>query len=478
MKTPILGGSYLARYKNPTSHRMINLFPEAIPEGGENAAYLQRAPGLSFLARVGAGPIRGLWAVKDRLFVVSGSELYVTNNTFVPAFVGKITGTGRVSITDNGTQVMFACNPDGFIYNLVKNTFNQITDPDFPGAKTVGYLDGYFVFNQPNTQLLWVSDLGDGTQYNALEFVSAEGNPDNIVGIVVDHREIWVFGSNSTEVWYNAANPPPGSPLSRIEGAFNEFGCHSANTIAKMDNSVFWLGRDTRGNGMVYRANGYQAKRVSTHAVEWSIQQAGNLDDASAFTYQQDGHSFYCLSVPGWETTWCYDAATELWSERAAWVNGLWSRHQANTQANLGNKTVVGDHQNGNLYALDLAVQTDNGMPQRWLRTWPALAPDNQNYTRTQQHELRLICRSGTGNTQDPASEPVVLLRWSDDSGNTWSTERPASLGRQGDFGKRVLWRRLGLTTRLRDRVYEVSGADPVVVAIEGAEINVGGTRA
>jgi hypothetical protein len=62
MQTPILGSSYVARSVNAADSRMVNLFPEVVPEGGKQAAFLSRAPGLRFLATVGPGPIRGLWS--------------------------------------------------------------------------------------------------------------------------------------------------------------------------------------------------------------------------------------------------------------------------------------------------------------------------------------------------------------------------------------------------------------------------------
>ena len=51
-------------------------------------------------------------------------------------------------------------------------------------------------------------------------------------------------------------------------------------------------------------------------------------------------------------------------------------------------------------------------------------------------------------------------------------------MGKIGAFFYRTFWRRLGMTTKLRDRVYEVSGTDPIKIAIVGAELNVSGTNA
>jgi hypothetical protein len=68
------------------------------------------------------------------------------------------------------------------------------------------------------------------------------------------------------------------------------------------------------------------------------------------------------------------------------------------------------------------------------------------------------------------------MLRWSDDGGHTWNGERTVSMGRVGQYGTRAIFRRLGMTNKLRDRVYEISGTDPVKVAIMGAELQLSGT--
>jgi hypothetical protein len=225
MKTPILGQAYVARTINAADNRMVNLFPEATPEGSKDTGFLNRAPGLKTLANIGTGPIRAVWANQTRgedAFVVSGSEFYSINTSYVARLIGTVTGTGPVSIADNGTQLFLACNPDGFIYNKTTKVFQQITDPDFAGAITVGYIDGYFVFNQPDSQIVWVTTLLDGTSVDPLNFASAESAPDILLSLAVNNREVWLFGTNSTEVWYDAALP--GFPLAPIQGAFNEVG--------------------------------------------------------------------------------------------------------------------------------------------------------------------------------------------------------------------------------------------------------------
>jgi hypothetical protein len=476
MKTPILGSSYVARSINAADSRMVNLYPEMVPEGGKEPAFLNRCPGLRLEVVVGSGPVRGLWVLGENLYAVSGSRLYKVSPTYVVTDLGAVIGAGPVSMADNGIQLFVACNGPSYIYNANTGVFGQITDPDFPGAVTVSYLDTYFVFNEPNSQKIWVTELLDGTSIDPLDFASAEGAPDGVVGIIADHRELWVFGTNSVEVWYNGGNAE--FPLTRIQGAFNELGCAAPYSIAKMDNGLFWLGRDARGQGMVYRANGYTGQRISTHAVEWQIQQYGDLSDAIGYTYQQDGHSFYVLVFPSANTTWVYDVATQAWHERAGFVDGAFTRHRGNCQAFFNTNVMIGDHENGNIYSYDLTNYSDNGTPQKWLRSWRALPTGQNNLKRTAQHSLQLDVESGVGLNTGQGSDPQVMLRWSDDGGHTWSNEHWVSIGKIGEYGRRAIWRRLGMTMKLRDRVYEVSGTDPVKIAIMGAELVVGGTNA
>lgn len=477
MKTPILGSAYVARSVNAADNRMVNLFPEIVPEGGKEPAFLNRAPGLRLETSVGVGPIRGLWAFNNHMYVVSRNELYKVDSSYNAVLLGVVAGTtDPVSMADNGIQLFVACNGPSYIYNSQTGVFSQITDSDFPGAGTVGYLDGYFVFNEPNSQKIWVTALLDGTSVDPLDFASAEGSPDGVVGIIVDHREVWVFGINSVEVWYDSGNAD--FPLSRIQGAFNELGCVAAYSIAKMDNGLFWLGKDARGQGIVYRANGYTGQRISTHAVEWHIQQYGDLSDAIGYTYQQDGHSFYVLIFPGADTTWVYDVATQAWHERAGFVNGQFTRHRSNCQVFFNNTVLVGDYENGNIYAFDLQTYADNGAAQKWLRSWRALPTGQNNLKRTAHHSLQLDLETGVGLVSGQGSNPQVMLRWSDDGGHTWSNEHWVSIGRIGEYYRRAIWRRLGMTMKLRDRVYEISGTDPVKIDITGAELLLSGTNA
>jgi hypothetical protein len=475
VKSPILGGSVVARSVNAADNRLVNLFPEVVPEGGKEPGFLNRAPGLRLLTTVGTGPIRGMWQYGDYGYMVSGVELYKIDTAYASTLLGTVSGTGPVSMADNGTQLFIACNPKGFIYNALTGVFVEITDVDFPGAQMVGYVDGYFVFTEPNSQRYWITAILEGTSVDPLDFASAEGDPDNLVSLIIDHREIWLFGNNSIEVWYDAGAPT--FPFERIQGAVNEIGCSATYSVAKLDNSIFWLGGDKRGKGIIYRADGYTGKRVSTHAVEWQIQQYTTISDAVAYTYQQDGHAFYVLTFPTANATWVYDVSAQVWHERAGFVNGAFVRHRSNCQMQFNGTTIVGDYENSNLYAFDLDVYADNGEVQRWLRTWRALPTGQNNLKRTVHHMMQIDCETGTGLVTGQGSDPQFMLRFSDDGGHNWSNERWTSGGKIGSTNTRVIYRRLGMTLALRDRVYELSGSDPVKIAIMGADLAISPTN-
>jgi hypothetical protein len=515
MKTPILGSAYVARSVNAADARMVNLYPEIVPEAGKEPAFLNRCPGLALIGTAGTGPVRAMWSHQTRgddFYVASGEEFYQGT----ARKLGNISGTGPVSIADNGTQLFIACGEKGYIYNESTNQFAEITDPDFPGAVTVCYLDGYFVFNEPNSQKIWVSQLLDGTSIEPLDFASAEGSPDGVVAVINDHKELWVFGTDTTEVWYNAGLAD--FPLAPIQGAFNEVGCVAAFSVVKLDNSIFWLGSDPRGEGIVYRADGYTAKRVSTHAVEWQIQQYSDITDAVAYSYQQEGHTFYVLNFPTANRTWVYDVSTGAWHERASFNNGILGRHRSNSYCNFQGQAFVGDYENGNVYNMSLYRYQDAYEPQKWIRSWRALPTGQNDLKRSAQHNMQLDIEAGVGLSFTPTAiesgtayfgtsnnndtetnavvtdngdylifnmtvvpepestqgeDPEVMLRWSDDGGHTWSNEHWVKIGKIGVYGRRAIWRRLGMTEKIRDRVYEVSMTDPVKTTIMGAELYV-----
>lgn len=467
---PFVGGAYVTRSKNFGVEQCINLYPEIGTRTTKSPSALIGTPGKRLWATLAGGGVRGAHRFNPAVsLVVVGRNVYSVTTAGVGTLLGTITTTtGVVSMANNGTVVMLVDGARGYVINPVLGTFNMITDPDFGVADTVWFIDGYFVTNRTGTGQFQTSTLY-GTDFDALNFSTAEGAPDLLLSLLVDHREIWLFGETSTEVFFNSGNPD--FPFERINGAFIEQGCAAKFSPAKMDNTVYWLTADERGHGMVQRAQGYQPQRVSTHAVEYAIAQMDRIDDAFAITYQQEGHSFYQLTFPTAEQTWVFDAATELWHQRA-WrdpVDNSLNRDRTQCQMSFAGETIVGDWENGNLYVLDLDTYTDNGDPIPRIRTCPHIADKNYNWVF--YHSLHVDMQTGVGLDGPLAAQgtdPQAMLQWSDDGGHSWSNELWTGIGKIGERTRRVKWRRLG---RSRDRVFRVTVTDPVKVVFIGASV-------
>lgn len=463
-----IGPSYTLQSVNVDCQRCVNLYPEIneLGTGKEReVAALVGTPGLRLLVHLVSSPIRGLYTASDgTLYAVGGNKLYSLNSSFSPTQLGVLnTGDGPVSMSDNGEQVVVVDGDFGYVWTVDTSAFAQISDPDFLGADQVTFQDGYFIFNKPNSQQFYISEI-NGVAFDALDIASAEGSPDRLIGLISDHQNLYLFGRQSTEIFYNSGAAD--FPFVRTQGAILEVGCSAAFSIAKLQSAIYWLGQDESGRGIVYRAQGFQPQRVSTHAIEKVISDLGDVSDARAWTYQQAGHSFYCLSIPGAESTWVFDTSTNLWHERASLDFDGYSRHRADCHAFAYETNVVGDRTSGKLFALDPEVFTDDGDEIVRERSAPHITKE---LDRIFHSRFQLDIETGVGidgSTQGIA--PQAMIQWSDDGGHSWSNERWADIGPIGVRSQRVIWRRLGSS---RDRVYRVRISDPVKVTLIGADL-------
>lgn len=464
VKVPFVGPSYTARSMNADAQLTLNCYVEMDSASPRAPVALYGTPGLRKVATLATGPVRGMITEAGYVWAVAGNTVYRVTSAYAVTTIGTIgTSTGEIGIASNGTEILIVDGSSGYIVTVATSTLAAISDVDFPaGVRKATYQDGYFVVTGDGSQSFYISGLLDGGDWNGLDFASAEGSPDYTVGVISDHRELWLFGSNSAEVWVNTGNPD--FPFERSGNTFIEHGCASAGSVTKLDNTVFWLGSDDRGTGIVWRADGYTPMRISTHATELAF--AGyTLTDATAFSYQQEGHGFYVLHFPTDGKTWVYDVATQLWHERAYRDanTGVLSQWKANCHAMLGGLHLVGDCTDGRLYVLDMDYYLDDTAPILRVRR---AQTQEQLQNRLFYAELQIDMETGVGLDVGQGETPLMMMRWSNDGGHTWSNERTATVGAVGQYGARCRFMRLGAG---RNRVWEVSMSDPVKFAVIGA---------
>jgi hypothetical protein len=461
-KSPFLGATYQLASPFAAANRCVNLYPEAIQDEAaakSKTTYFQHCPGFKPYVTLGTDAVRGVFAASDgALYAVAGSGVYRIVAGVAMNIATLTTSAGRVSMAENRLQLALVDGAAGYTYTYATGAWAAITDADFPDdARQIVYQDTYGIVIDPGTQRFYISAQNDFSTWDALDFASAEGLPDNAVAPISDHRELWIFGEVSTEVYYNSGAVD--FPFERVAGATIEHGCAAVHSVAKLDNTVFWLGADSNGTGMVWRADGYRPLRVSTHAIEQILREEGDLSTATGWTYQQGGHSFYVLNLS--ERTVVFDAATGLWHERANWdtLNGEEVAYGACCHAAYDDMNVVGGT-DGTLYELDSDTHTYSaGGIRRWLRAWRHA---NSEGGIVRYAALTLDAQMGVDGAQ-------VMLRWSDDGGNTWSSWHVKTLGALGEYGNRAIWRRMG---KGRDRVFEVSGTDASPVRLMGAYVD------
>jgi len=366
-------------------------------------------------------------------------------------------GTGSYVVNGSqtvGSETMYALN-----FSVLPGS-----DGAFSGGTVVDIVDNYFVYNRPNTQQYGCSNILSPIS-SQLNFSSKDGAPDNLVSIVVSNREVFLLGETSSEVWIDAGLFP--FPFQRIPGTNTQHGIAAPFSAARIGNSFAYVSRNIRGQAQIMMMNGYVPTRISTHAVENTLVDQ-YIEDAIAYTYQLEGHEVYVVTFPTIDITWAYDISTGMWHKWLSVDNqNVFHRHRSNCQANFQNMNLVGDYQNGLIYMLDQNNYTDNGNEIRRVRRCPHLVSD---YQREYFHELQIYFQPGVGLSNGLAANevPQAMLRWSDDGGSTWSNEHWTSIGVQGAYKNRAIWRRLGFA---RDRVFEVVVTDPVKAVIIAANL-------
>lgn len=460
---PIVGPSYNLRVRKADVQRSIGLFPSIIESGtGKAPAILQSVPGLTLFADAGA-EIRAMRTLKDgRLFVVNGSSFSEIDSSGVVTSRGTLnTSTGAADIAQNLIQAIIVDGPYGYVMNLSTNVFAQNLAAAFNGSVRVSVLNGRAIYVKPDSQQFSLSAIDDATIIDTLDFASAESSPDNIVTHIVDHGQVFFFGETGIEIWDDVGGAD--FPLARNEGAKIETGAAAAFSVQKLDNTVYWLGTDERGGGIVWKLSGFTPVRVSTQAIEEALQSVTDTSGAVAYTYQQDGHSFYCLNVPGLTTTLCYDVAANAWHERAELVGGEYAQHRGQFHAYAYGKHLVGAS-DGKIYQYDPSVNTNNGDVLLRDRISPHLA--TPTYTKNEFSLLQVDCTVGAG--LPDGSAPSLMMRYSNDGGWSWGNWRTVSAGAIGERRARAIFRRLGMAY---DRVWQIRFTEDAPFAIVGANV-------
>jgi hypothetical protein len=441
------------------------------------------------------------------LYAVVAQKLYRVANDWTFTELGTLSDvlTTPVSMADNQTTLMAVDGSGaGYTVTLGSSAFAAISDAAFYGSPRVEFVDTYFVLSKPGTGQFYISN-SNATTFNPLYFATKIGASDLLVTAGVVHREIWLVGERTTEVYINSG--ASAFPYEIMNGAFIQHGCAAVYSMAQMGDALFWLSESQQGGRVVLRGQGYKTERISTHAIETALATYPVVSDAQGYTYQQEGHQFYVLTFPTADKTWCLDIVSGQWHERM-WLDGegVEHRHRGMSAAYAYGENVVQDWETGALYAFDLNTYTDNGSPILRRRGFPHLGINGGRVYYSQfiaDMEVGRDENSTLGGVTPTLLGPDVLpdtalgldvipvflgidggaigiepsklyLRYSDTRGQTWSNPIEDEFGATGDFYKSIHFQRLGMA---RDRVFELFWSAPVRTALNGAFVEARGEK-
>jgi Phage stabilisation protein len=463
MKIGLVGQSYQEEALPFDAQRTINLYPIFAPNAKEPSA-LMGTPGLSLFGETGLGPGRRIFtSFNGRCFVVSGSALYEIDSGGTLTKRGDLLQSeGNISMAENPLQLALCDGEKLFIFTYSDNTFVKVTDADLPTS--VGYvtfIDGYFVVPENQSGRFFISAINDGKAWDASDFATAESSPDRLLATISAVGQLWLFGEDTIEIWNNTGASD--FPFRRITGSQINTGVAAVHSLKEIEGSLFWIGRDERGNGIVYRTQGFQPSRISTKAIELYLQRQGDLTNIRSFSYQSNGHTFYCLTGGNMQTTLCYDITTQQWHERAYLNNGVFEQHLAYDVAFAFEFHICLDRRNGKVYKLDNNVYDDAGEPLVAERIFTHLSDENR---RIRYNRLEIAVEAGVGLNEGQGENPEIILLLSKDGARTWSEEFRASIGKMGKYRTQASFRRLGIAETI---TFRVRISDPVKRAFIGA---------
>lgn len=466
-----IGGHQKSQSPIADCSTLQNLYPEfAEAPGAKSRAWLYPTPGMTRFgatAQVGGKAFFSTAASDSRVFGVTGLRLYEW------AFDGTATDRGAVAADANpatictngagGQQLGITAGGNFYCYDLLTNTLTQVA---FLNGKATqaGFVDGYFVVFDINTGTVYQSDLLDGLVFDPANFFQRSVQADDWNALfVTSWGQIFLPGTKTRDYYYNAGTFP--IPFAPAQSGIQPEGCAATFSVAEISAQICWLGTGKNGGYRVYAAGGYEAKPISSKAVEFALSRNTQQEISTAVgqAYSDQGHDFYLLTVG--TTTWCYDFATQIWHARRSFVDaitgqlGAW---RARFHCFGFNKNLWLDANTGVAYHSDISFPSDvDGLVIQRQRTSPSVCFSNQMLD-IGEFELKMhvgVGNPGAAASTDPGVFPMILLEISYDGGMTWGRQRAASVGREGQYGIRVRWQGNGSG---RDVAFRVTMSDPI----------------
>ncbi len=461
---PVVFSTDESKYKFLGSTELINCYAEK--QGAQAKAQLAvlPCPGLTLFSAVTSTPCRGTIYLEDEDYAVSVHSTSVYKITYdgttaTKTRLGVIPGTDPVQISRNQAdpvQISIHCAIGE--YYIENDIVKSVTDAELETPViSQDHVSGYTVYGLENRKF-FLSQINECQTVDSTDYATAEQGPDPLVRVKADRGNLFIFKQKSIEPWRNTGNVDfPFEPMPSVL----QKGLVASDAVVSSDNTLMWPGDDN----IVYRMNGAQPLRISTHGIERTIENDPARENVVGFPHSSEGHSFATFTGTGW--TRSYDSATQLWHSRESYGTDKW---RAVFPFRAWGKTIFGDRLTGNLYEADSDSFVEGTDPLIWGVDSPILHvfPNGGIVD-----ALRLDVATGVGLLPSTVQgyAPKLILSWSTDGGNTFKGNRELSLGAYGDR-VRVSTRRLGRFGP-QGIQFRIRVSDPVIRALVAADVSV-----
>jgi len=475
-KVPLSNGFYTLD-SLPISHQeCVNWIPIKIEYPALTDIALIGSQGIELLTTTGelsADANRGSWDMGGIAYFVNGTTLYRLNVSVVlgeevwtATSLGTVAGTGRVSIADNGTQLMILVpGGNGYIYTVAGGLV-QITDADFTAngnPQYVVFIDGYFACSTDSKKWI-VSSLNDGTAWDALDFSSAESDPDPVVAPIVYKNLIYLTGSETTETFQNIGGS--GFPFQR-GNQFYDKGCYAPASLIATNERFFMIGGGKNERAAIWMFYQGAFSKISTIAIDSALHDYSEETIEAAFSLAWGQKGQFYVAFVFTTTAFIYNITTGFWHVQQSGIpdsNGdlQQTRWRVNSLVTAYGYTLVGDSQDGRIGRLDDSVyQEYSNNIVRVFSTQPMASIGNSFRVPL----IELTMEPGIGNSL--CSDPRVSMAISENN-FTFDYERSRRIGKPGKYGQRTIWRKNGRVPRFATTRFRLSDpVKPVVVKLE-----------
>lgn len=222
-------------------------------------------------------------------------------------------------------------------------------------CKGLAYLNGatyvlqHFFGTNITPAVIWGSNVNSVTvsgDWTALNFITAQIEPDS--GVYLAKQQVYVVCLKewTTEVFFDAGNAT-GSPLQNMQNNKIEYGCATADSVQRIDDTLFWISTNRAASNQIVMLESLRPKVISSAEIDRLLNQI-DLSVVYSWQIKCNGHSFYVVTIRNANLTLAYDLNQNRWS---VWtdVNGNYIPIVSSCRDSAGNH-ILQHETNGVLY--------------------------------------------------------------------------------------------------------------------------------